>query len=948
MGVKVPYPVLGNLKTGYDTWLQRSIFKGETAPLEDIALNKQQYISSQRQLTQHASRYSPIGRGELDQLYKSAPIPDEPFYSNADRLQYKEYFKGQRRPSKVTKPGFLKPTLNKLKGMSLKSKLVLGGLGLAIASSLASGKKEDHNIIPGLHPGSEGLGTHTLRAHSEFGSGWDPLRKMAVKLFGAEKGSFRKMIKSSEFQNAISGGTFVENLGFGAAGTADLMEASFKGQNFKFVKKVGSIFKEEVPAMKSIQGSVGPSVYSHGDNFVAMEYFQGKLLGDINKDKLQRLTGLEDEITGAFGKLHEKGYRHGDTLSNVMLVKTEQGKEAIGLIDLGAARKLSDYSPTEAIIQKADDISAAHDALKTKDQLGFGFTPAFMNEAYNPIEGLHPGSEGLGTQVLRAHSDFGSGYIGLRGLLTKEGNSVLQAHKDKIAKEGIGYYKMFEWEKQRGAREAFNKFAEHKEDQLKFPAMGDRGTWAAHMRGEITEFKKDFASRWDPLRKLATKLYGDSNEAFSKLMASSEFKTAVRTSLKGEGKLLGKGRMGEVKSYAAEMAISGKKHQFEFAAKSTLDAESFSPELLSQVSTAETGALRKVGDLRAPSLYGTGKDFGLEDANTIIMEKFNLTTPIVKYKKTRGQFGEEIKTFASETPLTKDELTQSKSFMKEAHKRGVTHTDIHGENIVRAINPETNKSEIAILDWGMANRFKEVGGIGGSQDIKGLTPLIITENITKKVGRPVGSQEFLESADIIRLEAHSIGINAPRSSRGTVQSIYDFQRARTGLVEAEKHFNHLKFLNTQKTGQSDQQKLFFNSMIKESKEDMISKAATMDDASSFLDESADAVSAYIMKKPVAVPKPVASLLPNKIDVYAKTQITIDTYAHTKLIDRSANMAVGANNVGTVRILKSTEDAIKRNKRFEENSRRSVGIGLRQSRKAGKGHVNFGSTNSTAF
>jgi endonuclease YncB( thermonuclease family)/tRNA A-37 threonylcarbamoyl transferase component Bud32 len=241
------------------------------------------------------------------------------------------------------------------------------------------------SVSDGIHPGvSNSLGAASVRGHSEFGSGWDPLRKMAKKIFGESEGSFAKMIKSEEFQTAISGASSIKELGFGAAGGVHLMEGVFKGQKFKFAKKSGLIFDQEVAAMRAVEESVGPTVYAHGNGTIAMEYFEGKFLGDLPKEKLQQMAGLEEEVASAFGKLHEKGYRHGDTLGNVMLVNKGDGKEAIALIDFGAARKLSEYDPIEALRQIRTDIDVATDVLKvTKGdhKAGFGFTPSFMSES---------------------------------------------------------------------------------------------------------------------------------------------------------------------------------------------------------------------------------------------------------------------------------------------------------------------------------------------------------------------------------------------------------------------------------------------------------------------------------------------------------------------------------------------------------------------------------------
>lgn len=597
--------------------------------------------------------------------------------------------------------------------------------------------------------------------------------------------------------------------------------------------------------------------------------------------------------------------------------------------------------------------------LRTRNKLLLGSagviaaTIAFgSKEDHNTIEGLHPFSDGLGTQILRQHSEFGSGYVGLKGLLFGEAIATWQATKDGIYKEGLNTYQLYSWEKSRGAREAFAKFAEQKENQLKFPAMGDRETFAAHMRGEITEFKEQFASRWDPLRKLAKELYGNSNEAFQKLTTRPEFRGAVSQALKGPGKLLGRGEMGEARAYVGEMVLQGQKHKFEFVAKRALargaeTAEDIvkEQENLFRYARAEAGALRKLGEERAPSLYGTGHSFGV-DRNTLIMEKFNLGTPLAIRKKEKialpSGLTTEIERTIAENPLSEDELVDLRAFMKSAHKKGVTHTDLHTDNLVRAINPETGKSEIAVLDWGMANRFQEVGGIGGTQArvIEETGAAAVMQGIIrKKIGREVSGKEFSEIADIFRVEGHRFGRKAPRSSRQAVNSLYHFSRSQLELADAMQELNMTKRLPD-----------ISPALLESAQSEVIKKKAQMSNASEVLNEVADSVSDYILGgyESPSVPKVAESLLPQafaKLKKQVSSSIKKDevAYAETIVMDTMRASTVEMDNTAATMAHRAKKAAVERNRRFEEVSRRSVGAGLRASAVATKGHTNFGST-----
>lgn len=598
--------------------------------------------------------------------------------------------------------------------------------------------------------------------------------------------------------------------------------------------------------------------------------------------------------------------------------------------------------------------------LGTRKKLLFGgagivaATLAFGGkENHNTIEGLHPFSDGMGTEMLREISDFGSGFVGLRGMLIGEITAIMRAGQEQMYKEGFGAYQLYEWERTRGARETLSRFTEHKENQLKFPAMGDRTSFAAHMRGEITEFKEDFASRWDPLRKLATKLYGKtSNDALETLTTRPEFRTAVSTALKGEGKLLGRGQMGEARAYVGEMVLEGQKHKFEFVAKRTLQqgartasAIERESDLLGKYAVAEAQAMRKLGAERTPSLYGTGLSFCV-DRNTLIMEKFQLTKPLIETKKIKLPSGLEVTKDVAENPLSADELVDLKSFMKSAHKKGITHTDMHADNVVRVINPETGKAEVAVLDWGMANRFEAVGGIGGTQAhvMETGAAAVLESLVSRKLGRQVGATEFSQVADMLRVEAHAVGTKASRSSRQAVNAVYQFANKQTELKNAIDELNHLKHLA------DDTSPAFIDAAEKA----VVQKQAAMDEASNLLHEVADTVSGYILKgerAPSVVRKTVADILPDNTTGLKKTFDRVvkreeTAYARTELMTAMRDTEVAPGTTASTMALRAKKAAVERNRRFEELTRRTVGAGLRKSATATKGHTDFGSTRST--
>jgi hypothetical protein len=847
-------------------------------------------------------------------------------WSIREQTDFDEFVRGPRE-TKFTQPAVkthpLKKAVGWWKKLSTRNKLLFGGAGV-ISATLAFGGKEEHNSIEGLHPFSEGMGTQILRAHSDFGSG--VVRNKLLKRAG----------------QVIRGFSEQEVVGLAKIAKTESVEA--------FAKRMGANLFSGYNYPKQLQKTIDRAGGAFGT--IPEEAYSG-ILGKITKFISKRVTG------GKPGKIYvDTDYFD----NNEDLIKTAIFHEASEQRNIKAIasqrgwrsvwKEFEDVkSPTELLSHRTtvvqEDLFLRNLTNKTqynkwvkdwRSDEPFYQTFSAKDDAWNTIEGLRHG--GAAEDVRKTLTEFGSGYTGWRGLL-----ATWKSTKEQVYREGIGAYQVYEWERTRSARETLSRFAEHKENQLKFPAMGDRETFAAHMRGEITEFKDQFASRWDPLRKLATKLYGESNEALGKLTARPEFKTAVSTALKGEGKLLGTGMMGEVRGYAAEMAIAGQKHKFEFATKTALSrggntasAIARNAEMSSNMAKSEALAMERLGHLRAPSLYGRGGDFGA-DESTIIMEKFQLTKPLVEKKAMELAPGVMVDEKVY-NPLSTDEVTQLKSFMKTAHKKGITHTDMHGENVVRALDPETGKAEVAVLDWGLANRFERVGGIGGGQSVMVQSGAMadLQSQIQKNIGREVGPQEFSEVADMLRVEAHGQGAKAHRSSTLAVNALYNLQGKQGDLRLAQKELQHLKNVPG-----------ITPTRIQYAQSDIIEAQEAVGRGKKLLEEVADTVSDYILKGERKAP---TVGLPNNLDDLSRTvQRGIKhneiAYTTTELADATLKHSpVETNNLAATMAHRAKRAAVERNRRFEEITRRSVGIGLKKSAGATKGHIGFANQAST--
>jgi tRNA A-37 threonylcarbamoyl transferase component Bud32 len=159
-----------------------------------------------------------------------------------------------------------------------------------------SGFDDSSNILEGLH--HAGISSLLRRSSTEFGSGWDPLRKFAANVFKGSNQAFGSLVKSSEFQGALKSARVVKSLGSGGfAGEVSLMEANLKigGQETKFqfvkktlkedmtiagekigLKKQREMLGQEARSMREVQDLSAPSLYKSDpkNKSLYMKYFE--------------------------------------------------------------------------------------------------------------------------------------------------------------------------------------------------------------------------------------------------------------------------------------------------------------------------------------------------------------------------------------------------------------------------------------------------------------------------------------------------------------------------------------------------------------------------------------------------------------------------------------------------------------------------------------------------
>lgn len=328
----------------------------------------------------------------------------------------------------------------------------------------------------------------------------------------------------------------------------------------------------------------------------------------------------------------------------------------------------------------------------------------------------------------------------------------------------------------------------------KFPGMPDTGM-ASDIRVGLTEFKKEFASRWDPLRKLAVQLFEGpkiktAEDAFQAMLKSESFKSSIREALEAGGEFLGQqGRTSGVKKYAATY----KGLSFNFIGKEFHSASDFADDFGGNLDVAEAyragmvkaeaSALQALGHSRAPSFYGTAGSVGAKGMkqDVLIMEMF-----------------QNAKDVGIDGQISRAEKGQLVEFLSEAHSQGIFHMDMHGENVMRVAG-EGGKTEIAVIDWAMSNRMHDPNRDKWVWDLanasEGWKSLASANNITPEFieARRLSIQAAVTGrTDISTMSAHMDMARA--NLLGMDPSIRDtiIKDARTiGAEEGDAFFNDL-------------------------------------------------------------------------------------------------------------------------------------------------------------
>jgi len=584
------------------------------------------------------------------------------------------------------------------RGLPMPRKILYGVAGTAAARlgmwtvGAISGKDDAYNTIEGLHPGSEGFGAQSIRAHSDFGSGYrGPNPWLQAEWHKREEVPKYTRIAPSKL---------------GAS----------EREIYKYLTE--DSYESEYLAAAAMAGVAGHKY------FEAAQYASGKA------EEVERLVYDPEAQMAGFIDVVYPGGAPGD-------IKTVTAKRLEEVREKGAYQK--HISQLNFYMRALDQPRGYLEYISREDP-----TERELVEVPYEEERYEKDIAKIGRVRSRILQELASGKLSPEDI--QYGPSV-----QTMIAESAREQAMFPADASNLPRlwQTYQEELAYLKG-LKFPGMPDRG-FAPGTRESLTEFKAKFASRWDPVRRIAVEVFKgmEKEQAFKKLVSSEGFRSALARGMKRGGKYLGGGEMSQVRGYAATYMApierGGKTYKFEFAAKTDIPGR-LKPKLQKEVYKAEKVALEQLGHLRAPSLYGTGKDLGLE-GNVILMEKF--------------------KNFQSlEGIAFKEDVEVLKGFLSEAHKKGIAHTDLFSGNI-GTVWTEAGDIELAILDWGMANRFVKSAGIGGHQPIVPELLESLSKVSREKLGREIGLHEYSQMADIARLEGYATpnnwskyGINA--------------------------------------------------------------------------------------------------------------------------------------------------------------------------------------------
>jgi predicted Ser/Thr protein kinase len=223
--------------------------------------------------------------------------------------------------------------------------LMAAGAGAWLISHF-SGRDDPYNVIEGLP--ELGLASQQRKVLTDFGSGFDPLRRILG-------GAFEALTKAKTLPKMLARGEVVKELGRGGFGRAYLMKTQVRGQEFQYVKKVidpktsahaayieslggaQKILEREASAMTPFAGTkTVPTAYGIEEQALYMELMPGRSVYQSGMELPER-AALELRKTAAH--MAEKGIEHIDIAARNIMYDPVSGR--VSLIDFGEHRAVT-------------------------------------------------------------------------------------------------------------------------------------------------------------------------------------------------------------------------------------------------------------------------------------------------------------------------------------------------------------------------------------------------------------------------------------------------------------------------------------------------------------------------------------------------------------------------------------------------------------------------------
>jgi len=478
---------------------------------------------------------------------------------------------------------------------------------------VSGGYDDQYNTIEGIHPDSTGLGAAEVRAGSDFGSGYRglPTSLLGVPIdpevlrfrenviddsdeWSALEARLNKKQAASQAQLGQFRGTdlFAPNLAGveGLAKTTGLKEVRLS--DFKItaedadtilLKRRGLTNLLSPSISVRLSGIDAPETAGHAaDPMEEVRIWQSQPGGEEAAERLSRLIDEQGDLRLLIGSDQTYGRSLG------VLVGDEGENLSLSLLREGMVAALP-------FGKKSGDIISREAAAGAEEQARFRDEGIWSLARYKAI---HEASEATGQPI--TFNTFTELTRLSRNLMLGAYGTYLQGFGDEereLTGEEVATSR-------RLGRALRRRFGPNAFVGQKFSGMPNSGTFAAETRDKLTEFKKDFASRWDPAKRLAEKFFGSKNGSIASMLESTSFIDAMKSGRRIRE--IGHGGFG--RAFLHEAEVGGEK--FQYVMKETLEELKALPQgerLYSfgqKTLENEYGALRSLDGDIMPATYG--------------------------------------------------------------------------------------------------------------------------------------------------------------------------------------------------------------------------------------------------------------------------------------------------------------------------------------------------------